>query len=268
MWTDEELRTVEMQRIVKKRGKEATRRTEWKGYPIPAPYHRIVCQLVAEDVHARPTSNNTHEAIRRQTYAKLVLDAFGKELYKLTSPPTTSFRSKVLTVILQRHVEGVPDAYAPSVRTAIAGGEDPGEFGLTIKAVTEWYLRGDPVKSENMDLFRRHILYLPDVRWYLGVLVKPRTGTDARNFYILVRQNHDRIMADIAEDGPPQASEREGEPPPLTPTEVSAIVSEGLEGLFAAELEVYKDVHQSSDVHYFSHPQFHQPPCSPTDLAG
>lgn len=255
-WTDDELRVVEMQRVVKKRGKATTRHTDWKEYAIPAPYQRIVCQLVAEDLHARSTSNNTHEAIRRQTYAKKALDAFGKELYKLTSPPTPSFRSKVLTPILQRHVEGVPDAYAPTVRAAIAGGNDPGEFGLSIQAVTEWYLRGDPVKSDNMALFRRHLLYLPDVRWHLGVLVKPRTGAAAKEFYILVRANHDKIMADITEHGPPEAAEREGDPPPLTMTEVSVLVSEGLDELFRPELEVHKEVHQISDVRYVSRPSF------------
>jgi len=239
-----------MQRVVKKRGKATTRLTDWKEYAIPAPYQHIVCQLIAEDLHARSTANNTHEAIQRQTYAKKVLDEFGKELYKLTSPPTASFQSKVLTVILQRHVEGVPDAYAPTVRTAIAGGVDPGEFGLTIQAVTEWYLRGDPVKSDNMALFRRHLLYLPDVRWHLGILVKKRTGAAAKQFYNLVRANHDRVMEDIAEDRPPPAAEQEGDPPPLTQTEVSVIISEGLNGLFRPELEVHKQVHQVSDVRY------------------
>ena len=114
---------------------------------IPAAYHWLVCQLMAEIAHAPKQSD--HEAIRRCVYATEVLDAFAMELYSIRSP-TPDFRSKVLTPILQRQLQGLPDFYYPPIVTAIASNKKT----VTLSDATTWYLQEDPTLPEWIPSYR------------------------------------------------------------------------------------------------------------------
>ena len=86
------------------------------------------------------------------------MEAFGEELEEhkeLTSrgPVTSAWRSTVLTPILQRQLQGVPDAYAPSLDAGVGLDDKDGEGGLTIAAVTEFYLGSDPVHPDNKPFY-------------------------------------------------------------------------------------------------------------------
>ena len=104
-WAEGELIKVEVKRNLKRRGKK-------QAHLVPAPYVYLISQLLGEAKFAR--DHNIHEARRRQSYAAKVLNLFGEELweYKLDA---ASFRSRVLTPILQCQLWGVHDAYLPSI---------------------------------------------------------------------------------------------------------------------------------------------------------
>ena len=60
-------------------------------YEIPAPYDRIVNQLIAKSMHSQ--TNLGHESGHRGTYALEVLDAFGDKLraFKASDLPPVTF---------------------------------------------------------------------------------------------------------------------------------------------------------------------------------
>jgi hypothetical protein len=241
-WDEGECREVKVTKPPRKRGflREITT------YSIPAPYHRIVSQLACEEAHAE--HHNSHESYRRQAYALRVLDEFAKELLE-GDPPTASFRSRVLTPILQRQLMGVHDAYTPSVRRAIADGD--GE--PTITDATTCYLSLDPVDPTYIPYYRHHLLYLPEARWHLGVIMDPsRIGNAV--YYNMVRANHDSIMQepsiDAEDTGEPPSTDKDDtdeppstdaeeadEPPPLTREEVRVVLQEDLAEFFQPELD-------------------------------
>jgi len=160
-------------------------------FKVPAVYHQLASQLVAEEAQGR--HHNSHESCRRQMYARQVLDSFAEELLKnAAEPPETqvppaSFRSHTLTAILQRQLRAVHDAYRPSVRGAMI---KKGERSLTLSRVTEIYLHEDPTLAYLAPRYRRHLLYLPEPWWHLGIVVNPDRLGDAR-FYNAVREHHD-----------------------------------------------------------------------------
>src|ERR1700753_894445 len=232
-WTIGELRTIRIGKERKVKGKKSYRRY-YKEYWIPAPYDRIVCQLVTEDTHAE--THSSHESQRRQAYGRETLGAFAKELERLkdhTDAAMVKFRSVVLTPILQRQAWGVHDAYTPCIAAAVKRSHEQ----LTIQAVTEFYLQADPTDQAHIPSYCRNLLYLPDARWHLGhILGNPSDTTQegAINYYNMVRAHHDVIMEWLARAG-------HGEPdqhgfPPLSKPKMCAVLTEGLELFFADEL--------------------------------
>ena len=175
-----------VRRMTNKITSEVRYTVNYTQYQLPAAYQRLIGQLAAEQSHAN--RHNSHESRRRQMYARRVLDAFAKELLENNAQPPEgrippeSFRSKVLTPILQRQLHAVHDAYLPSVRAAMTR---TGEASLTISRVTEIYMGRDPTLAYLAPLYRCHLLYVPEPRWYLGVLINPALLGDPE-FYFMV----------------------------------------------------------------------------------
>jgi hypothetical protein len=227
-WEPEELRTVRVGTSRKKRNK-SSRKIVWKDYQIPAPYDRIVAQFILEDEHAE--LHRGHEAVRRQSYVNEVLDMFAEEIIGYDGLDA-AFRSKVLTPILQRHLWGVHDAYGPSVRGAILNGD---EGKVTIGMATQFYLSDDPTDPMLIPTYRRNIIYNPEVRWHLGIIMDKKT-VGGELSYNNTRVNHDIVMDSLQEeDG--GAGDMEG-PPKFSKLEVDTIVVERLEAFFDWELEL------------------------------
>jgi len=202
---------------------------------IPAAYHRLVCQLVAEIAHAGELSS--HEAMRRSSYALEVLDAFAVELSS-TRSLTPDFRSKVLTPILQRQLQGLHDGYSPSVSDGIAVWADSETGVVTIRDVTQFYLQEDPTLPERIPEYRRTMIYSPEMMWHLSVVLgKVQLGDETA--YHKIRMHSDIALKAIKAkvDGPEDGYE-------LVPrftgafsaTEIAIIVEEELEEYFATEL--------------------------------
>ena len=153
---------------------------------IPAAYHRLVAQLTAEITHA--SSHSGHEALRRCSYAMEVLDAFGAELTSSRSL-TSDFRSKVLTPILQRQRRGTSHCYLPPLSYVISSNGET----VTIGDATGYYLQEDPTHPDWIPAYRRNLIYIPKMRWHLGVLLgKVKLGD--RRGYDGIRTNHNDLM--------------------------------------------------------------------------
>ena len=214
----------------------------YKPRQIPAPYDRIVAQLIKEDEHAK--FDDSHEALRRQTYAQRILDEFWKEIRKYDGP-AAEFRSKVLTPILQRQLYGIDENYTPSVREAINGG--PGD--LTIKQATSLYLGDDPTHPGWIPTYRRNLVYVTEPRWHLGVVLGKYKCGD-HNTYISLRAHQDVLDDHIRKEAMTKAEQPEDEDgeldgteddrprrtPFFTEAEVEMIVLERLDDFFAGEL--------------------------------
>ena len=191
---------------------------------------------LASAVLCRAARTDQHEARRRETYARQVLDAFGKELEgftNFTKAAMKRFRSAVLTPILQRQLYGVPEAYTPSVRRAVM--RDHSE--LTIKAATELYLGDDPTDPENIPNYHQNLLYAQEARWHLGRVMQTHIN-DAEvhvhvEYYNRFLEDHDRIMVGV-KDG--HEGYHESGCPYLTQAERSAIAREQLSLSFREEL--------------------------------
>ena len=237
-WQDTTVWTIKFGRLRKVKVNERTIfKVTLTPFKVPAVYHRLVCQLISEERHG--LQHNSHESRRRQMYARQVLAAFAEEIEskRRGEPiPPTSFRSHILTPILQRQLRAVHDAYLPSIHAAIL---QKGEASLTISRVTEIYLRDDPTIAYFIPLYRRHLLYVPEPRWHLGVVVNPARLGDP-DFYNAVRQHHEHILMAIREEKKkgkeePTIYDPNGMPL-LRKAEVRAIILEGLEDYFAQEL--------------------------------
>jgi len=243
-WKKGEVRKIKVGQW-RKRPNKASYALSNTTYEIPAPYHQLVCQLVAEDMHG--ADHDSHESRRRQTYAREILNAFGDELkeFKRSKLPPVDFRSRVLTPILQRQLNGIYDGYSYSARNAFPKeGEEP-----TIQDVTRFYLRNDPVDPIFIRTYRRNLLYLPNPRWHLHIVMGGEIGsTDAAvKHYNKVMANHDTIMRNL----PPNSHERRDNNniPFLNHTEVRCIIDEGLENFFKEELEnVVRDTPSSTST--------------------
>ena len=134
---------------------------------VPAPYDRIISQLILEDEHAE--EDYGHEAGRWQSYARRVLNFLWKEIRGFDEKfDKKESRPKSLTPILQRQLEGAEDNYSPSVRDSVSTeeGKTP-----TIEQATHFYLRDDPAHPRWILNFRRNIIYIPEARWHLGTLL-------------------------------------------------------------------------------------------------
>ena len=203
----------------------------WKKLKVPLIYVQLVAQLVAEDLHGG--HNTGHEALRRQSYARRLLDHVGNEFrtefnkWKKFFKPC-DIRFKTLNPVLQRYFRGVPDGYTPSVRSAISGSDRP-----TIRDVTMFYLAVDPCDPDLVPCYRRNLLYIPESRWHLAVILGI-ARLDSVEHFDRVRVNHDNIMEELALEGATDTAD--GEESKLNEVEVRAILDEGLEDFFKDQL--------------------------------
>jgi hypothetical protein len=196
-----------------------------KEITLPMIYVQLIAQLIAEDEHGE--EDEGHEARRRQSYARQVLDKAGVEL-RYSKVEGAVFRSAVLSPILQRNMKGVPDSYTPSVCNAISGGE------VTIRDATEFYLWRDPVDPTYISHYRRNLLCIPPSRWYLAVLLGITHIGDAGH-YNRVNRNHDKVMAALRESL--SDSTQSDEDSNLSATEIEVIGDKGLQGFFEEEID-------------------------------
>ena len=243
-WTEGELRPVQVGKTRKINNKRAYKQ-QYTEYLIPAPYDRIVSQLILEAMHGE--AHDTHESHRRLSYAREVLDAFGQELEQLkgrSKEGMVTFRSAILTPLLQRQRRGVDDAYTPSVCAAIRRHAsntlqvEHAKGSLTIRAATNFYLKDDPTNPSHIPSYRRNLLYLPVARWHLGrVLGQPGDqGPEAAlAYYKSILEHHDTIMESLHTEA--YAGYNADGVPFLTRAEVTAILLEGIEAFFKAELD-------------------------------
>jgi hypothetical protein len=232
-WESGEVRKIELSMPRKLRNKAAYK-TKTIIFQIPAPYDRLVSQLSFEVAHG--VGDTSHEALRQQSIASQTLDVFARELLTNRSAidaRPADFRSWVLTPILQRQRSGFSDHYAPSIRAGVAMDS---EKEATIRDATEVYLKEDPVDPKWIPTYRTVLPYLPEVRWHLGVLTAVGDVGDTE-YYFKFRTNHDKIMEELQQEDPDEAREEDPEDTAiLTDVEVEAIVDEGLEKFFEAEL--------------------------------
>ena len=98
------------------------------------------------------------------------MEAFGEEIdgnhrLAVPGPITSAWQSKVLTPILQRQLQGVSDAYTPSIDAGVGPDENDDdnnnsvEGELTIAAVTKFYLATDPVHPDCIPFYVRNLVY-------------------------------------------------------------------------------------------------------------
>ena len=236
-WTPGELHEVLYHSSRQRPGKSRPD-VKWIPHLVPAPYDRIISQLLCEANHAE--INSSHESLCRGVYALEVLDAFATEhlAFQSTGLTPAGFRSKVLTPILQRYRLGIYDAYTPFVCAGISSKAGP----LTIEDVTELYLGVDPTDPIFIPSYHRNLLYLPDSRWHLGLIlgVAPTGNTwvdkqAAISHYNKIRDNHDAIMKSLQEVH--DAELITDDMSLLNHAEVTAIIDEGLEEFFQDKLE-------------------------------
>ena len=224
-WAPGELRKIKYGLTKRSSGKDHTFLFK---KDIPAAYHRLVCQLTAEIIHA--THHTGHEALRRCSYAMEILDAFGAELSSVRVV-TADFRSKVLTPILQRQLRGIPDYYTPGVSNAVAS---DGEM-VTISDATKFYLEDDPTDPECIPSYRRNLIYIPEARWHLGyVLGNIKLGSGPQ--YDRIRTHQDDLMKALREDREEEIDDDDSNVPEFISAEVTVLVQEGLDDYFAQEL--------------------------------
>ena len=112
---------------------------------------------------------------------------------------------------------------------AISGGDEP-----TIRDLTEFYLSRDPTNPDTISLYRRNLLYIPELRWFLVVPPGKAKLADIDHFD-KVRVNHDNIMEALTEDD--GTTTAEGEESNISEVEVRAIFDEGLEDFFEDQLK-------------------------------
>ena len=140
-WDQNQTRCIQYGTSVGKRRPKVV----YKNRFIPSAYTWVIHQLSTEVLHG--DRNRAHEAQRRASYAQRVLNAVGEELdshsdLEVDGPEAASWRSIVLTPILQRHLYGIPDSYTPAIyRTLLPPGPgiNPDRI-LTISDVTRFYL--------------------------------------------------------------------------------------------------------------------------------
>ena len=115
-WKEDEVTAVKIVYSRKKRNKPEKQSVE-RSLKIPMIYVQLIDQFCTEMDHSE--RNKSHEALRRGAYAVEILQHVGTEL-KTCSADGAGFRSRVLTPILQRYIQGIPDSYTPIVYEAIS----------------------------------------------------------------------------------------------------------------------------------------------------
>ena len=228
-WEREELRSIRLGEWGKQRNKN-TYKIQYRDYQVPAPYDRLISQLVAECLHG--DRHDSYKSRRRDVYALKTLDKFGDELtdYKRRKLQPAAFRSRVLTPILQRQRVGLYDGYTPCVRAGVSSTAE----GPSIQDATSFYLRADPTDPRWIPSYCHNLLYIPESRWHLGVLMGVAASDEAAiEHYNKVKENHDKIMESLRTNG---VEKDKDDVRLLSLAEVRAIISEGIEDFFYEEL--------------------------------
>ena len=223
----------------------------WFGRHIAIPYYRLVTQLLAEVNHGQ--HNGAHEAQQRVSYARHVIEAFSAELednnkISVPGPIASAWRSKVLTPILQRQLQGVSDAYAPALDAGVSsdeggGGDDDDddsiEGDLTIAAVKKFYLGADQVHPANIPHYVCNLVYNQEMRWHLAVMTGKKS-VESEDFFKQTLGNQDFLL-----EGPDEISL---EPDVFQPREQVVLTTEGI-----LHWAPFKDVIKHGVGHYL-HP--------------
>lgn len=231
--TPDSFLTWEENETVKVRFGKGRCEEHWITRRLPRPYIRLICQFQAEDEHG--DYDNTHEAKRRQSYARRVLDHFGVELEEYNGPGN-HFRSKVLTPILQRHVCGVSDSSGLGVYCAIPRSN----LDISITDATAFYLSNDPVDPRNAPTLRRNLIYIREARWHLITLI--RNSVSDLEPYATTIKNQAYLMASLYPSPRPAAMMDPTTIPPFTQWEIFMILQENLDGFFSRELSAVASV--------------------------
>jgi hypothetical protein len=163
-----------------------------------------------------------------------MMDALGDELIGFTGNDK-DFRSRVLTPVLQRHLRGIPDSYAPAIRVSVSS--DGKE--VTIADATRFYLNVDPLNPAYIPSYRRNLIYIREARWQLALLLGKVNNTSNKDYNRFL-DDHDTLMEGLMKqvdgDGMGQGGEDTSTPPLFSAKEVEVIVNEGLHTWFAREL--------------------------------
>jgi hypothetical protein len=104
------------------------------------------------------TINHSHEAQRRSSYAKRMLEELGKEMWD-TEVVGKAFRSKVLNPVMQRHRCDVPADYASVVKHVVSHGIEPTIRDATVFSISRsilWTQLQSIHTEETSYAFRRH----------------------------------------------------------------------------------------------------------------
>jgi hypothetical protein len=208
--------------------------SSWTDREILAPYDHILALLHAEI--ALGLSFDAHEPRRRQLYARQIIDLFCDEVEKSKEPPSR-FYSKVLTPLLMRWLWGLYDASSKTVHAVVAQGERK----ATIEHATAFYLGMNPVDPKHIATYRRHLLNLPNIRWFLACAVlgiRFIGGPSGHDYYTSIHDNHDVIMTSLTSRLNTYQDLDEAGIPMLNLTEAAVIVAEGLDDYFAPELRL------------------------------
>lgn len=221
--------------------------TVWKERQFPQPYARLAEQLTFEDIHG--LADHGHESVRRQAYARRVLDEFGKEFEAYNGPPAR-FRSRVFTPILQRQLQGMPDAYAPALSRKLSLTKPCGP--VSIREATAFYLGVDPLNHLCIGSFRRNLIYIREARWHLAVRLE-KIDIASKSHFDWYLDNHEIILKGLQEDAEDRQSESESDAeleveishklkkkttiPLLSYKEIGVILTEDLEDFFADSLK-------------------------------
>ena len=227
-WTDGQVHEISYGKLRKIPEKKHLR---WSGkiISIHVQYARLIQQFVFGDNHAK--QNKGHEALRRRTYAQRILDQLGMELdqFQKEGGELVHFRSAVLNPVLQRQLRGVPDSYGPAIRKAIA----PSNAIPTISQVTTFYLGLNPLATRCIPYYRRHLFYIREARWHLGILMGKISIKSTADFERSLR-HHDTIMEALRESLRPTPDSI----PLLNEVEAAAVTVKGTDEFFLHELSL------------------------------
>lgn len=234
-WTVGALRDIQIGYPQKRRNKDSYK-IVFQDRKIPAPYDQLICQLLAEERHGE--TDPGHESLRRQSYARRVLDKFVMEFKQYKKPPA-SFRSKVLTPILVRQMLGITDSYSPSIAEAVRDSgheEDERKAPITIATATELYLGADPTDVDLIPAYRYNSIFIPELRWFLAVKMGSIQESSAADYNSFL-QHHDEFMEILGNSKYNAEVGTEDETPVLSVPEIVIIEACGLRNFYKQELE-------------------------------
>ena len=191
-WKRGELRTVEIgssRKLVRKKAYK----TEHKTRSIPAPYDHVVCQLLAEDRHG--DSHSSHESLRRQSYARRVLDRFVEELKQYKGPPA-AFHSYVLSPILARQLNGTPDSSSIAILECVQGENHQNDEYVSIGEATHFYLSDNLTDPALIPHYQLNMVNIIEAMWHLAIemnVILEDSPTAYNNF----RTYYDNLMQEM-----------------------------------------------------------------------